>query len=286
MQISYLIVILVVILFFTIKIIQPKKAWAVLFLGKPQRVMREWLNFMIPIIEQVVLQSLAMFNLNVKVDGITKDNVKTTVEINVIYSVKEDDQSVIDSLFKNSNVVQTIKSLVEEQLRAKIFEFSHEEIFGKRNEIWDEIKQILTAKLAQFGMELDSVQVVDIQLDKEVVDAMNRVVSSIKNKTAKITEAEANKQSQILAAEADREVKRLLGEGMAAQREAIAKWFKEAVDQIKWSDNTLQGKQILDFLLDSNRIEILEKVWTNGWNSKIIYLNENLEAKKADMIKS
>lgn len=73
--------------------------------------------------------SLELINLSVKVDGITLDNVTTTVNINVIYRVKEDDQSIIDSVFKNENVVQTIKSLIEEQLRAKIFEFKHEEIF-------------------------------------------------------------------------------------------------------------------------------------------------------------
>ena len=135
-------------------------------------------------------QTLALINLNVNVDGITKDNVNTAVNINVIYSVKEDEQSIIDSLFKNQNVVQTIKSLIEEQLRAKVFEFEHEEIFGKRNEIGEEIRTALKDKLAQFGMELDSVQVIDIILDSEVVAAMNKVVASQKYKSAAITEAE------------------------------------------------------------------------------------------------
>jgi regulator of protease activity HflC (stomatin/prohibitin superfamily) len=80
-------------------------------------------------LELVSYQTLALINLSVKVDGITKDNVNTAVNINVIYRVKEDDQSIKDSLFKNQNIVQTIKSLIEEQLRAKIFEFAHEEIF-------------------------------------------------------------------------------------------------------------------------------------------------------------
>lgn len=164
----------------------------------------------IPFFESIRRKSLALVNLSVKVDGITKDNVKTIVSINVIYRVKKDDQSIIDSIFKNSNVVQTITSLIEEQLRARIFEFSHEEIFGKRSEIGDEIRETLRIKMAEFGMELDSVQVVDIQLDQKVVEAMNNVVASQKNKVAAITQAEGNKQSQILNAEGDREVKRLL----------------------------------------------------------------------------
>ncbi len=39
-------------------------------------------------------------------------------------------------------------------------------------------------------MELDSVQVKDIQLDARVLDAMNSVVASAKNKLAAINDAE------------------------------------------------------------------------------------------------
>lgn len=279
-------IILWIILFFllllSIKIVRPNTVAVVLFLGKTWRILREGINFIVPIFEWVKRQSLALINLSVKVDGITKDNVKTTVNINVIYRVKHDDKSIIDSLFKNSNVVQTITSLIEEQLRARIFEFSHEEIFGKRNEIGDEIKETLCVKMAEFGMELDSVQVVDIQLDQKVVEAMNNVVASQKNKVAAITEAEGQKQSQILTAEGDKEVKKLLWEGMALQREAIAKWFKNSIGEIKATDSSLTGKDILDFLLNSSRIETLEKVGQN--NAKIIYVNENLEGKSASMI--
>jgi len=89
----------------------------------------------IPLFSRVKRQNLAVNNLPIKVDGITQDNVKTSVDLNVIYKVKSDDQSIKDSLFKNENVVQTIKSMIEEQLRASIFEFKHDEIFSKRTEM-------------------------------------------------------------------------------------------------------------------------------------------------------
>jgi len=132
-------------------------------------------------------------------------------------------------------------------------------------------------------MELDSVQVIDIKLDQTVVEAMNNVVASQKNKIASITEAEGRKQAQILTAEGEKEVKKLIGEGMALQREAIAKGFKDSIGQIKEVDTSLTGKEILDFLLNSSRIETLEKVGQS--NAKIIYVNENLEGKKASLIK-
>lgn len=280
---SYLLgIFLALILLFGIRILSPRKAGVVTFLGKISRVLREWFNIIIPFLESVHYQTLALTNLNVTVDGITRDNVTTSVNINVVYKVKEDDQSIIDSVFKNSNVVQTIKALVEEQLRAKVFEFEHEEIFGKRNEIGDEIREALEIKLAEFGMVLDSVQVVDIVLDANVISAMNQVVSAQKFKTAAITEAEWGKQADILKAEWDKQVKRLLGEGMAEQRKAIAEWFQESIEKIRSIDPSLNGKEILKFLLDSNRIEVLEKIWQT--NAKVIYVNENLEGKSASLI--
>jgi hypothetical protein len=81
---------------------------------------------------------------------------------------------------------------------------------------------------------------------------------------------------QVKQAEAEKESKILLWEGMAGQRMKIAEWFKESVDMIKKADASLNAEKVLNFLLDSSRIETL---WNIGIqeNSKIVYLNENLE---------
>jgi regulator of protease activity HflC (stomatin/prohibitin superfamily) len=223
-----------------------------------------------------------MTNLDVGVDSITKDNVKTRIDLNVIFRVQDNDKAIIDSLFIITDPIKAIRAMVEEQLRAKVYEFQHDEIFSKRNEIGDEVKNVLASKLQEFGMELDSVQVKDIQLDPRVLDAMNSVVASAKNKLASINDAEGRKQSDILNAEADKQVKKLIGEGMALQREAIANGFRNSIAEIKSSDDSLKGGEILEFLLASSRIETLEKIGHD--NAKVIYINENLEGKMASLI--
>ena len=62
-----------------IKIISPRRAAVVLRLGNTNRIIREGLNFTIPFIEWTKSQTLSLMNLDVNVDGITQDNVKTTV---------------------------------------------------------------------------------------------------------------------------------------------------------------------------------------------------------------
>lgn len=280
--IVWIIVAVVVILLMGLKIVKPRTAKVVLTLGKVTRVLREGLNVIIPFIQTTRTQTLAMTNLDVGVDGITKDNVKTTIELNVIFRVQNNDQAIIDSLFIINDPIRAIRAMVEEQLRAKVYEFEHDEIFGKRTEIGEEVKHTLAQKLQEFGMELDSVQVKDIQLNTIVLEAMNSVVASAKNKLASINDAEGRKQADILKAEADKEVKKLIGEGMALQREAIANGFRNSIEEIKSSDNSLQGTEILEFLLASSRIETLEKIGDK--NAKVIYINENLEGKLSSLL--
>ncbi len=75
----YILIPIAILVFMGIKILPPRKASVVLRLGKTNRIIREGLNFTIPFIEWTRSQSLALMNLDVAVDGITEDNVKTTV---------------------------------------------------------------------------------------------------------------------------------------------------------------------------------------------------------------
>lgn len=198
------------IVIFGFRIVPPKQADIVLFLGKPVRVRREGWHVIWPIIETTRRQVIYDRNIGVSVDGLTTDNVKTRVGINVIFRVKDDDDAILASKFDIDDPVRLVQATVDEQLRAKIFTFEHEDIFGKREEIGDEVRETLKTKLGQYGMELDSVQVTDIALEESVMQAMNKIIEEEKKKQALIREAEGRKAAQILDAEADRAVKQLI----------------------------------------------------------------------------
>ena len=171
-----------------------------------------------------------------------------------------------------------MKSTIDEQLRAMIVSFNHKEIFAKREEIGQAIEVRLREKLSTFGYTLDSIQVRDVKLENKVMEAMNKVVETEKFKEAAFNEAEAEKIMQVKKAEAEKESKILLGQGMAGQRTEIARGFKEAVDMIKMADKSLNAEKVLQFLLDSSRIETLGNIGAHD-KAKLIYLNEDLEGK-------
>jgi len=276
----------IVIAILSIRIVSPNQVMAVERLWKFRWVLRQGFHMIIPIIEWTKSQYLWKRNFPVKVEWVTSDNVTAIVDLNVVYYVEDDgkdtpDGNIYKSIYEIDSPETLIKATIDEQLRAMIFHFTHKEIFWKRQEIWEDIENSLREKLQQFGYRIDSIQVQNIDLDSAVMRAMNKEVETAKIKNAAYNEAEAEKIKKVKAAEAEKEAQVLLWQGMAGQRMEIAKWFKESVDMIRAADDSLTAKDILQFLLDSSRIETLAQIGTKN-NTKLIYLNESLEWKFKD----
>lgn len=274
----------IILIALSVRIISPNTVRTVEFLGRFDRILRQGLNFIIPFLETTKSQVLYRRNFPVDVDGITSDNVTAYIGLNVIYYVEDDgnnwrDGSVYKSVYAIDDARTMMKSTIDEQLRGMIVAFTHKEIFAKREEIWETIEEKLRIRLASFGYKLDSIQVRDVKLDSTVMMAMNKVVETQKFKEAAMNEWEAAKIMKVKEAEAEKDAKILLGEGMAGQRTKIAEGFKEAVDMIKATDKSLNAEKVLQFLLDSSRIETLGNIGSEGANSKVIYLNEDLEGR-------
>lgn len=267
----------------SIRLVSPNTVKAVKLFQRFNRIIRPWLNFLIPLVESTDHQDLFRKNFPVEVEWVTKDNVTAYIGLNVIYYVDDEwDDSRGGSIYKSIYSIQDpktmMRSTIDEQLRAMIFNFTHKEIFWKREEIWESIEKRLREKLAQFWFTLDSIQVRDVKLEGTVMAAMNKEIQTEKLKVAALNEAEAKKIMQVKEAEAEKEAKILLWEWMAGQRMKIAEWFKESVDLIKQTDDSLNAEKVLQFLLDSSRIETLWSIGSHE-NAKLIYLNEDLEWK-------
>jgi len=271
-----------IILFFAwVKMISPNTVRTKEVFGKFTGILRQWLNFVVPFVTTTVKQDLFRKNFSVEVEWVTHDNVTAYVWLNVIYYVNDEEidtrkWNIYKSVYSIDDPRTMMRAAIDEQLRWMMVSFTHKEIFSKREELGKEIEVQLRAKLKEFGYVLDSIQVRDVKLDSTVMHAMNKVVETEKFKEAAFNEAEAKKIMQVKEAEAERDSKILLWEGMAGQRLKIAEWFKESVDMIKSADDSLDAKWILNFLLDSSRIETLWNIGSHN-NSKLIYLNEDLE---------
>jgi len=241
-----------ILIFAWVVIVKPQMVRSKEVFGKFTWVLRQWLNLVVPFVTITRNQDLFRKNFPVEVSWVTSDNVTAFIWLNVIYYVVDDnDDSINWNVYKSIYTIDDsrtmIKSTIDEQLRAMIASFTHKDIFNKREEIWNVIEERLREKLSQFGYKLDSIQVRDVNLDPNVMSAMNKIIESQKVKEAAYNEAEAQKIMKVKEAEAEKESKILLWEGMAGQRFKIAVWFKESVEMIKSADTSSKCKRYIKF---------------------------------------
>src|SRR5439155_1369076 len=71
--------------------------------------------------------------------------------------------------------------------------------------------------------------ITNIEPDQRVKDAMNNINAARRNQEAATAQGEGNKTLQIKKAEAESESMRLHGEGVAAERKAIAQGLRDSL---------------------------------------------------------
>jgi len=89
--------------------------------GKYKGLRRSGLSFKAPFIERVAYtQSLRIDELGVDVETITKDKVSVHIRVAVQYYVKDQDESIQNSVYELSDFEQQIRSYVFNEIRAEV----------------------------------------------------------------------------------------------------------------------------------------------------------------------
>lgn len=267
------------IVIFGIRIIRTQEVAIVEFLGKFNRVLHPGFNIIVPIFERIAKKvGLRTEILSMSVDSVSKDNVKITVGIDVFIFVKNEKDAIYKSYYSLQNPRGAIQSIVDNALRAKINEFQHLDVLSKRNEFSDYLEEILVDKLSQWGFTMDSVQITEINLPNSLIDAMNNVKTSERQKEAAENQGEAKKILSIKEAEADQESQKLRGLGLAQQREEVAKGLKRSVDEFRQAlGEKSDPNEIMNIILMTNYFDALKDIGQSN-NTKILLMDNTPEA--------
>jgi regulator of protease activity HflC (stomatin/prohibitin superfamily) len=182
------------------------------------------LPFNIDRIRKVTLQVVAM-NVPPQ-DVITKDNVTMRVDAVVYSRVVEPVRAVVEVqnyLFATSQTAQT-------NLRAILGKYELDTLLGERERINRELRQIIARVTHDWGVEVMSVEIKDVDLPDELRRAMAR-------------EAEADREARALLISADAELRasRVLAEAAAAMAQhpqAMQLRFLQTVAEVATERNS------------------------------------------------
>ncbi len=193
------IVILVILLFNTIKILNEYERAVVFRLGRFTGIRGPGLIILIPGIEKMRRIDLRTVTMDIpSQDIISKDNVTLKVNGVVYFRVNNPEKAIIaveDFLTATGQISQTT-------LRSVIGQFELDEILSQRDMINNQLQSILDEQTEPWGIKVSAVEVKAIDLPIEMQRAMAKQAEAERNKRAKVISAEGELMAAVKLSEA------------------------------------------------------------------------------------
>ena len=231
MNYFYVLIPIVFLFLIGIRIIRPTERGLVERLGKYHKFARPGFHWIIPLIERMYMINITEQMVNADPQEIiTNDNLNASVDAQVYFKVKDDEESVKGSQYNVNNYKWQIVNLARTTLRNIIGTLTLKSANSERGKINAELHKTLHLETQSWGIEIVRTELKEIDPPKDVQETMNKVVKAENEKIAaidfasaretvadgekraKIKEAEGFKQSKILHAEGEAEAIKLVNE--------------------------------------------------------------------------
>ena len=227
----YVVIFVVLVFFLGIKIVRPTERGLIERLGKYYKFANPGFHWIIPVIDKIYIVNVTEVMVNAEPQEIiTNDNLNASVDAQVYFRVKSDEESVKGAIYNVNNYKWQIVNLARTTLRNIIGTLTLKSANSERGKINAELYNSLHLETKSWGIEIVRTELKEIDPPKDVQETMNKVVKAENEKIAaidsataaetvadgvkraKIKEAEGYKQSKILHAEGEAEAIRLVNE--------------------------------------------------------------------------
>ena len=206
-----------------IKIVRPTHRGLVETLGKYTKYANPGFHWIVPVIQKIYLVDIREQMVNAEPQVIiTNDNLNATVDAQVYFRVKPDEESVKNSQYNAFNYRYQIVNLARTTLRNIIGTMSLRSANSERGKINMDLLQTLEHETKNWGVDILRTELKEIDPPKDVQETMNKVVKAENEKMAAIDFATANetaadgvKRAEIKKAEGVKQAKILEAEGEA-----------------------------------------------------------------------
>ena len=256
-----------------VKIIQPYEQAVYMRLGKYIRVLNQGMNFVCPLINQVVKLDLRTQVLDVpRQEVITKDN--SPVYVDAIIYIKVTDPK--NAFFEVTDYRTATVYLAQTSLRSIVGEMELDEILSSREKINIQLRDVLDEATDKWGVKIEAVEIREVDPATKVKDSMEEQTSAERRRRAAILAADGEKRAAILEAEGKRQSMILEAEGKRQSMVLEAEGKRLAT--ILESQGEAQKLRILAVgasAMDSKALSVLSmdtlKTIGNGQASKVFF---------------
>ncbi|UZR99960.1 SPFH domain-containing protein [Chondrinema litorale] len=220
MDYIYIIISILVIFLLGVRIVRPTHKGLIERLGKYRKLAQPGFHWIIPMVDR-------MFRVNITeqmVDAepqeiITNDNLNASVDAQVYFRVKSDENSVKGSTYDVNNYSWQIVNLARTTLRNIIGTLTLKSANSERGRINMELHETLHKETKDWGIEIIRTELKQIDPPADVQETMNKVVkaenekiAAIDSATAAETVADGIKRAKIKEAEGEAEAIKLVNQ--------------------------------------------------------------------------
>ena len=224
-------VVLLVILYLSVRVVQQYEKMIVFRLGKTNEglVRDPGLRFLVPVIDRPVKVDVRERFIEVPSQTtITKDNAPINVDFLIYWRIVDPLRSVVNV----ANFAGALQGVATTTLRAVIGDISLDEVLSKRDQINELLRVKLDEQTERWGGKVTTVEIREIIPPRDVQDAMNRQLTAERTRRAVVTESEGNRQAAINVAEGQKQSEILKAEGERQAAILRAEGFSQALTRI------------------------------------------------------
>ena len=185
----------------SLRIVKEYERGVIFRLGRVTGAKGPGLFWLIPFIDQMRPVDLRVVTLDVPTqEAITKDNV--TVKVNAVCYFRV--LSPEDAVINVANYLLATQQIAQTTLRSVLGQSELDELLSERDQINQQLQQIIDEQTEPWGVKVSVVEVKDVELPQSMQRAMARQAEAEREKRAKIILAEGELQaSQTLAGAAE-----------------------------------------------------------------------------------